>query len=122
MLNSQLLRFLFVGGMNTAVGYLLFAAFTWAGLSYPVAIGLATVMGVAFNFQSTGRLVFGGAHLSQLGRFVAIYVIVYLLNLGGVALLLRAGLNIYIANAVVLLPLALVAFVLQRKFVFASAP
>lgn len=122
MLNSQLLRFLFVGGMNTAVGYLFFAAFTWAGLSYPVAIGLATVIGVAFNFQSTGRLVFGGAPLSQLGRFVAVYVIVYLLNLGGVTLLLRAGLNIYIANAVVILPLALVAFVLQRKFVFASAP
>lgn len=122
MLNSQLLRFLLVGGINTVVGYALFAGFVWAGLPYPAAIGLATVMGVAFNFQSTGRLVFGGAPLSQLGRFVAVYVVVYLLNLGGVALLLHTGLNIYVANALVILPLALIAFVLQRRFVFASAP
>jgi len=34
--------------------------------------------------------------------------------------LLRLGFNVYLANATVLLPLALVAFVLQRRFVFAS--
>ncbi len=118
MLNSQLFRFLLVGGLNTVVGYGLFAGFTWAGLPYPAAIALATVLGVAFNFQSTGRLVFGGAPLSQLGRFAAVYVVVYLLNVGSVALLLRAGLNVYLANALVILPLALVAFVLQRRFVF----
>jgi putative flippase GtrA len=118
VLNSQLLRFLVVGGLNTLVGYALFAAFVWAGLPYPVAIGLATVLGVAFNFQSTGRLVFGGANVSRLGRFVAVYAVVYLLNVGSVTLLMKAGLNVYVANAVVILPLALVAFVLQRRFVF----
>lgn len=121
MLSSQLLRFLLVGGLNTAVGYALFAVFVWLGLPYPVAIGLATILGVAFNFQSTGHLVFGGARLSQLGRFVGAYSFVYLLNVGSVALLLRAGLNVYVANAVVLLPVALVAFVLQRRFVFAAS-
>jgi putative flippase GtrA len=120
VLRSQLLRFLLVGGLNTAVGYALFATFTWAGMHYPLAIALATILGVAFNFQSTGRLVFGGARLAQLGRFVTVYGVVYLLNVGSVALLLRLGLNVYVANAVVLLPLALVAFVLQRRFVFAS--
>lgn len=121
MLNSQLLRFLLVGGLNTVVGYALFAAFVWMGLAYPLAIGLATMLGVAFNFQSTGRLVFGGAPLSQLGRFAGVYGIVYLLNVGSVALLSRTGLNVYVANAVVILPLALVAFVLQRRFVFAAS-
>ncbi|RTD95860.1 GtrA family protein [Variovorax atrisoli] len=121
MLNSQLLRFMLVGGLNTVVGYALFAVFVWIGLPYPAAIGLATVLGVAFNFQSTGRLVFGGARLSQLGSFVAVYGFVYLLNVGSVALLLRAGLNVYVANAVVLVPLALLAFVLQRRFVFSAS-
>lgn len=118
MVNSRLLRFLLVGGLNTVVGYGLFAAFTWAGIPYPIAIGLATVMGVAFNFLSTGRLVFGGAPISQLGHFVAVYVVVYLLNVGSVALLLRTGLTVYLANALVILPLAILAFVLQRRFVF----
>lgn len=120
MLSSQLLRFLLVGGLNTAVGYGLFAIFVWAGLAYPIAIGLATVLGVAFNFQSTGRLVFGGAPLSLLLRFVAVYVVVYLLNVSAVGGLLRLGMGVYLANALVILPMALVAFVLQRKFVFAK--
>jgi len=118
VLSAQLLRFLLVGGLNTVVGYGLFAGFTWAGLPYPLAIGLATVLGVLFNFQSVGRLVFGGAPMAQLGRFVAVYVFIYLLNVGSVALLLRSGLNVYVANAMVILPMALIAFVLQRRFVF----
>ena len=121
MLNSQIQRFLLVGGLNTVVGYSLFAALVWMGLAYPLAIGLATVMSVGFNFQSTGRLVFGGAPLSHLGRFAGVYCIVYLLNVGSVALLLRAGLNVYVANAVIILPLALAAFALQRRFVFAAS-
>lgn len=121
MLNSQLLRFLVVGGLNTVVGYALFAAFSWAGLPYPLAIGLATIAGVAFNFQSTGRLVFGGAPMSLLWRFVAAYVLVYLINVGAVAVLLRAGLNVYVANALVILPLALISYVLQRRFVFGTS-
>lgn len=121
MLNSQLIRFLLVGGLNTVVGYALFAAFVRIGLSYPTAIGLATVLGVAFNFQSTGRLVFGRAPLSQLFRFVVVYTAIYLINVASVALLLRAGLNIYVANGLVILPLALIAFVMQRRFVFKAS-
>lgn len=121
MLNSQLFRFLLVGGLNTIVGYALFAALVWAGLPYPGAIALATVLGVAFNFQSTGRLVFGGAPLSQLWRFAAVYAAVYLINVASVALLLRIGLNVYVANGLVILPLALIAFAMQRRFVFGTS-
>jgi putative flippase GtrA len=121
VLNQQLLRFLLVGLLNTAVGYGLFAGFVWAGLPYPVAIALATLLGIAFNFQSTGRLVFGGANLARLWRFAAVYGVVYLINVGAVAALLQVGLNVYLANGLLILPLALIAFVLQRKFVFASS-
>ncbi|WP_376850513.1 GtrA family protein [Caenimonas terrae] len=112
------MRFLLVGGLNTLVGYGLFALFTWTGLSYPLAIALATVLGVAFNFQSTGRLVFGGAPLGRLGRFVGAYVVTYLLNVAAVAGLLALGLNVYLANAAVIVPLAIVTYFLQRTFVF----
>ncbi|ACB64765.1 GtrA family protein [Burkholderia ambifaria] len=114
----QLLRFLAVGGLNTLVGYSLFALLTYAGLAYPVAIGLATVGGVLFNFQSVGRLVFDGAPRSRFWRFVGVYCVIYLLNLGGVRLLLGLDANIYIANALTLLPLSVIAFILNRRFVF----
>lgn len=121
LLKSQLLRFLVVGGVNTAVGYAVFAILVRLGLPFPAAIGLATIIGIAFNFQTTGRLVFGSARLSLLGRFVAAYVVVYLINVGSVALLLHVGFNVYLANAVVILPLALLSFFLQRRFVFGTS-
>lgn len=114
----QLLRFLVVGGLNTVFGYSLFAAFTYFGMPYPAAIGLATVGGVLFNFQSIGRLVFNGAPRSRFWRFVGVYIVVYLLNLGGVRLLLGLWPNVYIANAITLVPLSVIAFILNRRFVF----
>jgi len=114
----QLLRFLVVGGINTVFGYALFAIFTWFGMGYPLAIALATIGGVLFNFQSVGRLVFGGAPRSRFWRFVGVYCLIYLINLGGVKLLLSFGLNVYVANGIMLLPLAGLAFILNRRFVF----
>lgn len=114
----QLFRFLLVGGLNTAFGYALFAVLTYAGVSYPIAIGLATIGGVLFNFQSVGRLVFGDAPRSRFWRFVGVYCVVYLANLGGVRLLLELDINVYLANAAMLIPLSLLAFVLNRRFVF----
>lgn len=120
MLNPQFLRFLLVGALNTAFGYGLFALLIWLRLPYPLAIGLATLGGIAFNFQTIGRLVFNGAKGSRRWRFVAVYGVVYLVNLGGVAGLLSLGLGIYAANGLMILPLAALAYVLQKKFVFTA--
>ena len=118
MLTPQFLRFLLVGLLNTAFGYGLFALLTWLGLAWPAAIGLATLGGIAFNFQSIGRFVFDGAPWSRMGRFTAVYALLYGLNVGAVALLLKLSINVYLANALVLGPLALAGYLLQRKFVF----
>ncbi|WPB57804.1 GtrA family protein [Xylophilus sp. GOD-11R] len=118
---SQMLRFLMVGVLNTAVGYGLFAGFTWMGMAYPLAIALATLLGVAFNFQSTGRLVFGGADRSRLLRFLLAYAFIYLTNVAAVALLTYFGLSVFLANGLCVLPLALLSFMLQRRFVFSHS-
>ena len=114
----RFVRFLAVGGLNTAFGYTLFALLTWIGLPYPWAIGLGTIVGVLFNFQTTGRLVFGTAHKHRLIRFVGAYAFMYILNVGGVALLLDWGLNVYLAGALLLLPMAVVSYLTLRVFVF----
>ncbi len=118
MLSARFVRFLAVGVINTGFGYGLFALLTWLGLNYPAAIAVATMAGVMFNFQSTGRLVFGGAPRRVLARFVGAYGLIYLLNVAGVALLVRLGFNVYLANALVLLPLAVAAYMILRVFVF----
>ena len=114
----EFVRFLVVGVLNTAFGYSLFAVLTYFHVTYPIAIALATIGGVLFNFQSIGRLVFYGAPRSRFWRFVGVYCVIYLVNLGGVHWLLHHGVGIYAANAFMLVPLALLAFVLNRQFVF----
>lgn len=114
----QFARFVLVGVLNTVFGYGLFALFTWLGLAYPAAIALATALGVMFNFQTTGRMVFNGAGSERLWRFIAVYGLIYMLNVAGVAGLLKTGVNIYLANAVVMVPLVAISFLLQRALVF----
>ena len=118
MLGKQFIRFLAVGIANSGVGYGLFALLIWCGLSYPVAIALATVAGVAFNFQTTGRLVFGSADKRLMFKFVIVYAVVYVISLGLVTILLRSNLNVYVAYGLSLPIVAVITFFLQRKFVF----
>jgi putative flippase GtrA len=56
-LATSFVRFLAVGVLNTAFGYALFALLVWAGVWYPAAA--STIGGMIFNFNTTGRLVFG---------------------------------------------------------------
>ncbi len=114
----RLLRFLVVGGVNTLFGYGAYALFVVIGLHYAMAALLGTIAGVLFNFFTTGRLVFDRLSAADLWRFVAVYGIVYLLNVGALALLARLGIGPYAGGLACIVPMALVSFVLQRRFVF----
>lgn len=118
---SRLYKFLMVGVLNTCVGYALFAFLIWIGLPYPLAVGLSTAVGVCFNFLTTGRFVFDNASTSRIGRFFAAYGAIYLLNLVCIAALLSLNVNIYMANAIIIPPLALTTYFLQLNFVFKSS-
>jgi putative flippase GtrA len=114
----QFVRFLAVGAVNTAVGYGLFAAFVAIGLHYSVAVFLSTVLGILFNFQTIGRLVFRAHDPSRILRFFAVYGVTYVLNVAGLRALKEAGVGAYAGGALLLAPMAVVSFLLQRAFVF----
>lgn len=118
-IDKHLMKFLIVGVLNTLFGYSLFALFIFLGINYPVAVLLATILGVLFNYKSIGKLVFDHKGDSRLFHFVSVYVLIYLLNVSGLWALDIVGLeNKYIAGAMLLVPLAVVSFVLNKKFVF----
>jgi putative flippase GtrA len=118
---NRFARFLVVGLLNTAFGYACFAGLLWAGLHYTVALLLATVAGVLFNFKTIGRLVFGSSGSGLLWRFIAVYAVIYTANVAALALLQSAGLGPFLAQSLLLLPVAVASFLLNRKFVFANA-
>ena len=118
LFQKRLFRFILVSGLNTAFGYGLFALLYYMGLPYSLALLLATILGVLFNFKTTGVIVFKNKNNLLVFRFFAVYGITYLGNLGGLALLVYFGVDVYIGQAVLLIPSGLFAFMLNKLFVF----
>ena len=80
-LDLRLLKFLGTGILNTVFGYSVYAVLLFVDTSYPIALLLATVAGVVFNYISFGRLVFraqGGWIV--FGKFVIAYALAYGVN------------------------------------------
>jgi len=117
----QLLRFLFVGGINTLFGYGVFAFFILMGLHYTIAALLGQICGVLFNFKTYGTLVFKNKNNWLIFRFIGVYIVSYLLNIGFLKLFNYYGVNNLIAGAILMIPMALITFVLNRRFVFSQS-
>jgi putative flippase GtrA len=117
-LNQPFIRYLLVGGINTIFGYGLFAFFIYLNLHYSLASLLSTILGVLFNFKTTGKLVFKSSDNRLIVRFFAVYGMVYVVNVGLLKGFQWLGLNFYIAGAILVLPLAVLSYVLNRRFVF----
>ncbi len=114
----EIARFISVGVVNTLVGYSLYAAFLYCGLSYPFALLAATVLGVLFNFQSIGRLVFNRYKSNLIGKFVGVYLVVFCINLLLITFITKLGFNAYTAGALALLPTTIISYLLNKFFVF----
>ncbi|MFA9439820.1 GtrA family protein [Uliginosibacterium sp. sgz301328] len=119
--DPRFVRFLFVGVLNTLFGYGVYALCLFVGLHYAVATLLSTVLGVLFNFVTTGRLVFSSRENRLLWRFALVYALLYLFNIACIGALQRLGMNAYWAGALMLFPMAVLAFVLNKKLVFRNA-
>jgi len=118
VITPQFLRFLAVGVLNTVFGYLCFAGLVYVGVHYSLALLIATLVGVLFNFKTTGSFVFGVTNNYLLVRYLVVYGVVYLLNVVGVKALVGAGISPVIGGAMMLAPAAVFAFVLQKRYVF----
>lgn len=121
MLDAKLIRFAAVGLLNSGFGYLLYAGLLAVGFDYGAALTIGTVIGVVFNFKTTGSLVFGSRDNSLIFRFVGVYLMVYCCSYFGLWILDRAGLDPYTAGLITLVPSAGLAFVLNKLFVFHTA-
>lgn len=116
----RFLRYLAVGGLNTAFGFGMYALLLAVGLHYTVAVGLGTILGVLFNYVTTGRLVFGYSGAGAAPRFVAVYGVLYLVNITGIALLKQVGASDLLGGFLMLPVAALLGYLLNARLVFGS--
>jgi len=119
----RLLRFLVVGAINTLFSYLVYAILILLGIHYSIATLVSTILGVIFNFFTTGRIVFHSMDNKRFIMFALVYTLTYFVNV----LLLRwlvDGLNMdkLLAGALVTLPVALLSYLLNSKLTFKNKP
>lgn len=114
----RFLTFLVVGGLNTLIGYGLFAILILLGLPTAAAAVVGTILGVLFNFLTTGGVVFGNKAGRLLPRFIAVYAVQMSLNVAALKALEAAGVHPLIAGALLLPPLAIFTYFAMRRYVF----
>jgi putative flippase GtrA len=114
----QFLRFLIVGGLNTVFGYTVFAVFILFNLHYVLAALLGQICGILFNFKTTGALVFKNRENRLIFRFFGVYGVTYLITIGLLKIFDYYGIGSLVAGAIILLPIAFLSFLLNKRFVF----
>lgn len=111
-------RFLLVGGLNTAVGYGMYAALVLIGIDYRIAITILTVLTILFNFVTYGHLVYGNTRKRLIVRFICVYGLIYVLNQAMLIGLVTHGVGELLAQAAVLPIIVLTSFFLNKVWVF----
>jgi putative flippase GtrA len=115
-----LVRFIGVGLLNTVVGYGIYGLLILLNIPYLVALLMATIMGVIFNYFSIGRLVFksrGG--LFVFAKFIAAYSIVYGINATALDVLIKQfQFNPYLGQALCVPLSVVISWLLMNYWVY----
>ncbi|MBR5778528.1 MAG: GtrA family protein [Bacteroidales bacterium] len=119
-ITAEFIRFVLVAMLNTLFGYGVYTLLVYCGMHFSLATLISTILGVLFNFKTYGILVFKNSSNKLIFRFVLVYCVVYLCNIGGIALLKTLGMSSYLAGAVMLVPVGLLGFILNKIFVYSQ--
>lgn len=118
--DACILRFLFVGGINTLFNYAAFLIVLNLTGRTVLSLAISWILGVLFNFRTTGRLVFGSSDPRLLLRFIGVYFALFWINAAALRALEWAGLAPAL-GALALTPLiAAMSYALMRDFVFSA--
>lgn len=111
-------KFILVGILNTLFGYTVFALLLFAGLHYSLAVILATIAGVLFNFKTTGVLVFKNHNNKLLLKFIVMYAFTSGISIGLLHIAELNKLNLYFAGLITTGMMAVVSFIISKYWVF----
>jgi putative flippase GtrA len=121
----QLGRFLSVGVLNMLVGLLVIYACKWlfnAGDVVANAIGYGAGLVNSFALNSRWTFAYRGPQLPVIVKFLAVAMVAYATNLLTVLLLIRYGVDSYLAQALGIPPYTLTTYLASKFFVFRGSP
>lgn len=114
----RLLRYLVVGGANTAFAYLVYALGLVLGLPVPIASLISLLVSIVISFVSHGSLVFGHLSLPAFVRYVLNWSLMYLIYVGVVLGFMKFDVNPYLGGLVGMVVTTSLSFFLLGRVVF----
>jgi putative flippase GtrA len=115
---NRFIRFLISGGVNTLFGFAVYSIFILSGATVWLALISGTVIGALFNFFTTSGFVFRDLSFTRAPRFLLCYALVYVINLQALEWLSSSLSNKIVSQAILVLPIAVLSYLLMKKFVF----
>ena len=114
----RFLRFLLVGGFNTAVGYSLLLVALAIMPTTLSALFVANILAILFNFMTMGSLVFGERDPRLLPRFFGVYAIAFVYNAIDLTVLENMGIRPWLGGLLILPSSVALSYLLNQRFVF----
>ncbi|MFZ3581677.1 GtrA family protein [Loktanella sp. DJP18] len=115
---GQLARFGAVGLANTALSYGFYVLGLALGLPYWAASLVALIFGIITGFFAQGKLVFCASTQRRFPYFVAVWAVLYCVNVCLILVFSWLGFDYYTAGLIALIPTVLMSFLLNRAVVF----
>lgn len=115
---NKFIRFCFVGCLNAGFGYGVYCLSVLLGASVWLATLISNILGVLWNFITTGNLVFENKDKKLIVRFILCYVANYFINTGAVYMFTHIGCNDYWAGLLATPIAAICSFFLLKFIVY----
>ncbi len=121
-LERKFVKYLFVGFMNTVFSYIVYAIVITITNRPAFSLAVSYIIGIIFNFQTTGRIVFKNKDNTLIVKFFLSYLTTYFINKISLETLVNTfGVDKYLSQALLVFPIALISFMLLKNFVFRNS-
>ena len=119
MLSLEITKFIFIGVLNTIVGYIIFSIVYFTFNNEIVSLLFAYILGIMFNFKTYSKYVFTSSDKQIFINFIFIYLGSFLIN----SILLKIFINMiylnpYLSQFILILIVTPILYLLQKKNVF----
>ena len=113
------IRFLMTGVVNTLFGYMIFFILYYLIQEKYMAVTIALIISILFNYQTISNYVFTDANEKKIITFIAVYLFTYILDLVHLWITVDIyHMNVYWASLLTLFYLPLISFYLNKRFVY----
>ena len=121
LFNSRFLKFIFVGVLNTLVGYGTYAILIFFGFDYIISSTISTIVGVINSFVLNRKITFSDKKINKKTplKFISVYLVSYFIGLFNLSILIKKlGFDPYFAGLINLFITTLISWFGHKYFSF----